>query len=627
MSCFRIKLLAVCFTLLLTGWGQIGVSQERVLPSEQELIAVLQSDADGAKKAMACKHLAIQGTSASVPALVPLLKDEKLASWARIALEAIPGTIVDEAMRKSTEDLRGLLLVGALNTIGVRRDSSAVNVLKGHLENKDAEVASAAAVALGRIGNAAATQVLRESMANSPMAVRTAIAEGLIYCAERFHSEGNSVEAAEIYDAVRNAVVPKQRIVEATRGAILARKQDGIALLVEQLRSTDKALFHVALGTAREFPGSEVDPSLAAEIERTTPERGALIIAAMADRKESLSNLAAIQKAVGSSAKSVKLAAIEALGRVGNSSSVSTLLDAANGGDTQLAEASKLALSQLPDERVDQEIVARLAKSQSKELAVLIDVVGQRRIPASSELIKALDSSDKTVRASALTSLGAIVPPEKMSVLIAQVVSPKSDTDLELARSALKTAAIRMPDREACASELASASERSPVATKVVLLEILGAVGGTKALQAVGTAAKSNDEQLKDVGSRLLGEWQTIDGAPVLLELAKTGPLSKYQARALKGYIRMARQFTMQEAERISMCKNAYDACRQTEERRLLLEVLKRNPNVETLKLAVKLSDDPKLKAEALSVTKEIAKKLPGNSEAQQILSKAEKGT
>ena len=63
-------------------------------------------------------------------------------------------------------------------------------------------------------------------------------------CAERFLSDGKSVAAAEIYDEVRRADVPKQRILEATRGAILARSQEGIPLLLEQFRSPEKSLFH-----------------------------------------------------------------------------------------------------------------------------------------------------------------------------------------------------------------------------------------------------------------------------------------------------------------------------------------------------------------------------------------------
>src|SRR4030042_5149511 len=86
---------------------------------ERDLIAVLQSDAPKAEKAITCKRLAIYGTEQSVPALAPLLADKELASWARIALEAIPGPVADAAFRDALGKLHGGLLVGVLTSVGV----------------------------------------------------------------------------------------------------------------------------------------------------------------------------------------------------------------------------------------------------------------------------------------------------------------------------------------------------------------------------------------------------------------------------------------------------------------------------------------------------------------------------
>ena len=99
-----------------------------------------------AEKAIACKHLAIHGSKDAVPELAQLLADAELASWARIALEAIPDPAADEALRNALPKLKGLLLVGTINSIGVRHDAAAVDPLAGLLKDTDAEVASAAAV-------------------------------------------------------------------------------------------------------------------------------------------------------------------------------------------------------------------------------------------------------------------------------------------------------------------------------------------------------------------------------------------------------------------------------------------------------------------------------------------------
>ena len=129
-------------------------SQSSPAEKERALIRVLQTNAPAAEKALACKQLAIYGTKDAVPVLAPLLSDQQLASWARIALEAIPGPAPEAALRSAMGKLQGKLLIGVINSIAVRRDPKAVSGLVNKLKDADPDVASAAAVALGRIGGA-----------------------------------------------------------------------------------------------------------------------------------------------------------------------------------------------------------------------------------------------------------------------------------------------------------------------------------------------------------------------------------------------------------------------------------------------------------------------------------------
>ncbi len=589
---------------------------------ERELIAVLQSDAPAADKAITCKRLAIHGTSESVAELAKLLPDAQLSSWARIALEAIPGAAADEALRTASEKLSGDLLVGTINSIGVRRDAGAVATLTSRLRDQDAQVASAAAVALGRIGDEPATQALRAALKDAPVTVRSAVAEGCVLCAERLHAAGRSDEAVEIYDEVRRAEVPKQRVIEATRGAILARGAAGLPLLAEQFRSDDKGLFQLALSVAREFPGNQVDQSLAEELVRATPQRAALLVRAMADRPETVV-LAAVMQAAEKGPAPVRLAAVEALGRVGDATCLATLLNAAADEDTELAEAARQSLADLPSDRVDARIVAMLPESQGKSYPLLIELVGRRRIDAVPELLAAVDHSDAVVRRAALTALGETVTLKRLPVLVAQVVSPKHAEDAEVAQRALKAASVRMPDREACAAELAMALQDAPDAVQTMLLEILTEVGGVKALATLATAAKSDSPQMQDDASRLLGKWNGVDAAPVLLDLAKTAPESKYKVRALRGYIGLARKFAMPESQRAEMCRQALSAASQPAEQRLVLDVLQLHPSVEALTLAIETMQTAELKEAATQATLVIAQKIGGKADVTRQLAKA----
>jgi HEAT repeat protein len=596
-------------TVSFTASYAIAEDPQSSAVQEQSLIAILRSEAPAAEKAVTCKNLAIHGSSACVADLAKLLPDPQLSSWSRIALEAIPGESADQALLAATNELDGKLLVGTINSIGVRRNTGAVDKLTSLLKSNDPEVASAAAVALGLIGNAEAAKSLRQALATSKADVRTTIAEGCVLCAERFLTEGNSADAITIYDEVRKAEVSGQRVLESTRGAILARKQEGLPLLIELFKSPQKAMFQLALSTAREFPGDKIDQALVAELASASPERAALIIQAMADRPKTVS-LAAIKDAAVKGNKQVQVSAIDALKRVGNESCLAVLLDMARSSDTELSQAAKDTLAVLPGEKVNSQLVTLLANAERRSLPLLIELVGQRRIDAVSDLLKVANDSDQSVRHAALTALGETVSLSQLNELVAKVIAPNKPEDADVAQTALKTASVRMPDREACAAELAKAVTKAPASAKSNLMDILGEVGGTTALQSLATAAKSSDPLLQDNASRVLGKWNGVDAAPVLLDLATSAPGEKYQVRALRGYLGLARKFAMPEPDRVEMCRSAMGVAKKAAEQQLVLDVLQLHPSPPGLKLAVELMQQPGLKEPATQATLVIAQKL-----------------
>src|ERR1041385_2211232 len=145
MRTFKCKLFAALSRVtLLVGCGllssQAATIETNTLPptNERKLIQVLKSNASPDQKAITCKYLAIYGTSEAVPVLAPLLSDERLASWARIALEAIPGSAPDKAFRDSLPKLHDKLLIGVINSMGVRRDGKAAGLLAKKLNETDA---------------------------------------------------------------------------------------------------------------------------------------------------------------------------------------------------------------------------------------------------------------------------------------------------------------------------------------------------------------------------------------------------------------------------------------------------------------------------------------------------------
>lgn len=125
--------------------------QIMALPAARLAAIVADSQATVYAKAKACQRLAVIGDAAAVPAVARLLADESLNVYARTALEQIPGEAASEALRTALGAARGRMLVGIINSLGVRRDTKAIAALTALRGHADPAAARAADAALARI--------------------------------------------------------------------------------------------------------------------------------------------------------------------------------------------------------------------------------------------------------------------------------------------------------------------------------------------------------------------------------------------------------------------------------------------------------------------------------------------
>jgi HEAT repeat protein len=338
--------LIVVVALLLAG--SVQSFGQTVPPSTPEqvnkLIAVIKSDAPQKEKVDACRQLSVIGTKDAVAPLAALLGDEKLSHMARYALEPNPDPSVDEALRDALGTLKGIPLVGVIGSIGVRRDPRAVRPLSGMLADPDAEVAQAAARALGSIGNQRAARVLQRALPNVPAGNQLAFCEGLFRCAESLVARGQRDRAIEIYDQLRSMEAAHQVRGGALRSAILARGEDGIALLKQHLGSDDYILFSAAVQTSMEIPGSDVTEALTSALKGLPADNQILIIAALGKRADPAA-LPALTAAAKEGEKPVRIAAIQALPQIGDASVVPVLKALAADADGEISQAAQQSMA------------------------------------------------------------------------------------------------------------------------------------------------------------------------------------------------------------------------------------------------------------------------------------------
>jgi HEAT repeat protein len=574
-----------------------------------KLVGVLQSNASDFDKAKACQQLAIAGNKDSVPALAALLTNEALAHYARFGLEAIPDPSVDDALRATLGKVKGKLLVGVIDSIGKRQDVKAVEPLGALLDDAEAGVASAAAAALGQIGNAPAAALLTQAFEKKP-AASAAMVDACLACGERLVAQGNRAEAAALYGLLWKTDLVKYQRIAALRGLVFAKQADGIPLVVEQLNNADWAFFHAALRLARELTGEGVTPALVQQLDKVPADRKALLVTAIGDRRDPAA-LPAILEAAKTGSANVRLAAVKTLRHFGDMSAMPVLFGAACDPNVELAQVARAILTDRRTAEVDASVVAMLGQDDVKARLTAIDMAGQWQIASAVDaLLKAADDSNEAVQLAALKALGRTVNLEQLPLVIRRIVAGKSEKETAAAIEAVKAANMRMPDRNASAQKLIDAMPQASVPAKRVLFGLLSSLGGSKALEAVAAGTKAEQPEIRETAVALLGKWKTPDAAAALLEVAKGSAGADFQVGALRGYIRIARQFNLPADQKLAMFRESMKLASRDEERKLALVVLTRIPSPETLKIALSYLDQASLKDTACEVGVKIGEKI-----------------
>jgi HEAT repeat protein len=606
-------LIGLLFAAAVRSSGQREPAAKR---RENELIAILESDVPRKAKADACRQLAVIGTEEAVGPLAALLGDEELSHMARYALEPIADPAVDEALRDALGKLKGLPLVGVIGSIGVRRDAKAVEALTTKLEDRNAEVAQAAARALGGIGNLAAANALQEALESAHAGSQLSLCEGLFRCAENLGSRGQSEQAVSIYDRLRKLHAPHQVRAGALRGAILARGNQGLALLRRHLRDDDYILFSAAVQSALELPGLEVTKALTVELNELPSDNQILIIQTLGKRGDTAA-LPALFAAAKRDDKGVRVAAIRALPEIGNASGVPVLAELLADGESEVSQAAQDALAAIPGDKADAAVMAMFNSSKSSLRLMALELIGRRRMIASIPvLLEAATGDDVEVRRTALRKVGELGGPGELTALLDLLMQLNSSEDLYAGEQALSTVCAKDDDPQSHSETLINRLGQAGSAQKGSLLRVLGGIGGTKALEVVRLAVNDPDSEVRPVAISVLCAWKTPDAAPDLLALARTSPEPSRKTAALRGYIRLVRDDSLSTEDKVLMCSVANRLVQRDEEKKLLLSVLGTVGAAEALSMVTAHLDNPAIKDEAgfaaVAISEKIVDQEPG---------------
>ena len=560
-------------------------------------------------KARACQQLGEFGTKEAVPALAALLSDPALGAYARSGLENIPDPSAAAALRSALTSLKGAQLAGVVNSLGAIRDEKAVAPLARLAGDAHSGVVKESLLALGRIANSEAVRIVQRALASGPESARPDAAAAALMAAEFQLAAGQSKTAIALYDAVRAANVPSSYRTGATRGAIVARKDGGIALLTNLLDSDDRETRNTALLAVREIPSVEAAEALNRKLEAARPELQAQLVEALADCHNPRS-VQLVRTRTTSESALVRVAAFRTLGKIGDRSDAEVLLQAVTSARTPAeSTAASASLARIEGADVDSMILKSLAAATEAGARVrLIDLVDARPPAAAttSELLRQAEDPNAEVSLAALRAVRSAAGVAELPALIAVTRSSTDDAHRSAAEEALFRACTRASDNERAGEiVLQEFQASSEIRDRVSWIKVLAAMGYNKALPAIAPGLRSSDPRLVDATLENLSKWPNPAPVDDLLRLVEGASEAGVRERALSAAVQLAASAGNARQSPVATVSSWFEragkSARSAAERKTVVSGLGRWTDAGSVKLLAPYLDERDVQADAAS--------------------------
>ncbi len=583
---------------------------------ETDLLQVLRGEATPEARRFACLQLAVIGGEASVPALAALLRSEETAGIAAAALAQNPAPAASDALRRALGNAPAAARPAIAHALGVRRDTRAVAQLNRLALGEDRAAGEAAITALGQVGTAGAQKTLAALRRSAPPEQQRVVAAASLNLADTLARKGSRKAATAIYQDYLAADQPADLRRGAFGGLLRLDRDGGQKRAIEALRGDDAALKPVAIAALPELKNAAASRAFAAVLPNLAPAEQAYLLQALTTRGDAPARKAA-QDQLNSPHLEVRLAAIAALGRLGDTSTVPALARAA-ALTTNVVElrAVETALAGLPgDEAVDRALAAQLGTRAAAAKGPLLGALVRRARPVSYEVfLRESASPDAAIARLAFQGLSRVAGPEHLFPMLRALRDLRAEAALEDAQAAVGQALRRMEPKGQGVLTLTTLLDASPPARRARLIPpLVFCPEPAVFLGRVADAARSSDPTLRNVGLRTLADWPDPDAWEPLKALYPTAASETERVLVLRGLTRLLGEMNARpDAALVGRYRELLGSAKGDNDRKLILGALAGCAHPEALALAVEQLNQPGVRAEAVMAVKKIAGAIKG---------------
>ncbi len=585
-----------------------GTDTKKLAAIETRLVALLKrTDGSIAGRQAACQRLGSVFAAGGTPSagaltlLSAMLIDDRESDIARLTLDPTPGAAVDAVLTEALAKTSGRTRIGILVTLARRAPASAVPALTPLLADSDAATAAAAATALGQIGNAAALTALKSAPGRT-----AAVFEAKLATAQKLPVADG---VALLNELQRDNRLAAHRRAAALRGLLDLDPASAASRMADVLAGSDWTPKQAVAEAILASKTSGLVTALAAKLSTWDAPTQIAVLEAFGRRAEAAATNAIVAAAKHSD-KSVRAAALNALGSMpGDRDLVALLATVSAGTDFDDAKLARASLARLNGPGVSEAVLAGAEKGDTAKRAVFIEQIASRNLTEGLPLLRsARKDADSAIRVAAVGALGDLAPVSDQALVLDWAAEATDSAEQTRALRAVVSVTLRDPNTAKRALPIYATLEKAAPAKVVQLLPVLARLGGKESAECAARLAIGADATVADAATATLTRWpdNTAQASLIIVVAkAKVDSARRSAAQAAVRYFERNRDVwsTTQTKQVSQLVTGASDPAL----RKSLVTILHRAADKDALALVQKLQAEPALadeaKAAALCIT------------------------
>ena len=570
----------------------------------------LENVSNDENKAFLIRQFEMIGKNDAIPCLEVYLNDERFCAPAAKALINIGTPEASESLLNALRSSEGFCRLSMVQALGDLKYRKALKLITPLANEKDPKLRKLSLYALANIADPASQNILAKAAEENDFTFskENPTAAYLLY-AKRLVENGQQQEAENI---AKSLLERNQDHQVHTRTAALKllteiQGEESVQLLMDAAGSGSPEYRNAALKFAADYITPANTERWAKKSRESKPEVQAEIIR-MLGQNNARGALPMVQEALESRYDKVRMAAIGAVGMIGNDNSTSKLLEIMKKPTEEEVIAIKNALLILDANGLTNKVADALPEMQPPGKAALIEVLGNRAASHRiDDVFPYTKNENELVRTAALSALKRMVTKEDLPRLFSLLRENSEPEEVEMVQSAIISALRGYEDQSRKSAIVLEQMDDAQVEKKPLYFPILASIGGKEAENAVSEAFRSGNVATKQAALTALTSWSDESAMEELYRIARENPNANYKDEALKGYIRAIGQSEYPDEEKLKMLRKAMEVAETSDQKRRILREVGRGKTFPALVFAGKFLEEPDLQQQAASAVMNIA--------------------